>query len=70
MDNMFLGLYEVMDIYGYINEDEFGYKSYSDKGIAFAQKIFDALNKNKEDFCADRDYKINLESVPKKSGAK
>ena len=44
----FLGLYEVMDIYGYIDEDEFGYKSYSDKGIAFAQKIFDALNKNKE----------------------
>ena len=55
-----------MDIYGYIDEDEFGYKSYSDKGIAFAQKIFDALNKNKEAFCADRDYKINLESVPGK----
>lgn len=65
----FLGLYEVMDIYGYINEDEFGYKSYSDKGIAFAQKIFDALNKNKEVFCADRDYKINLESVPGESAA-
>lgn len=65
----FLGLYEVMDIYGYIDEDEFGYKSYSDKGIAFAQKIFDALNKNKEAFCADRDYKINLESVPGESAA-
>ena len=65
----FLGLYEVMDIYGYIDEDEFGYKSYSDKGIAFAQKIFDALNKNKEVFCADKDYKINLESVPGESAA-
>ena len=65
----FLGLYEVMDIYGYINTDEFGYKSYSDEGIAFAQKIFDALNKNKDEFCKDLGYKINIESIPKIAGA-
>lgn len=61
----FLGLYEVMDIYGYICEDEFGNKYYTDEGIMFASKIFDAMNKNKDNFTADKDYKMNLESVPK-----
>lgn len=65
----FLGLYEVMDIYGYINTDEFGYKSYSDEGVAFAQKIFDALNKNKDEFCKDLGYKINIESIPGEAAA-
>ena len=74
MDKMFctvgfLGLYEVMEIYGYINTDEFGNKSYSDDGIIFASKIFDAMNHNKEEFVKDKDYKINLESVPGESAA-
>lgn len=62
---MFLGLYEVMEIYGYINIDELGNKSYSDDGIIFASKIFDAMNKNKDDFVKDKNYKLNIESVPK-----
>ena len=33
-----LGLYEVMDIFGLINTDEFGYKSYSDEAIEFGLK--------------------------------
>ena len=61
----FLGLYEVMDIYGYINTDEAGSKTYSDDGIIFASKIFDVMNKNKENFTKDKNYKINIESVPK-----
>lgn len=65
----FLGLYEVMDIYGYIREDEFGNKYYTDEGIMFASKIFDAMNKNKDNFTADKDYKMNLESVPGESAA-
>ena len=54
-----------MDIYGYINTDEAGSKTYSDDGIIFASKIFDVMNKNKENFTKDKNYKINLESVPK-----
>ena len=54
-----------MDIYGYINTDEAGSKTYSDDGIIFASKIFDVMNHNKEEFVKDKDYKINLESVPK-----
>ena len=74
MDKMFctvgfLGLYEVMEIYGYINTDEFGNKTYSDDGIIFASKIFDTMNKNKEDFVKNKNYKINLESVPGESAA-
>lgn len=65
----FLGLYEVMDIYGYIREDEFGNKYYTDEGIMFASKIFDTMNKNKDNFTADKDYKMNLESVPGESAA-
>ena len=65
----FLGLYEVMDIYGYINTDEFGYKSESGEGISFAQKIFDAWKKNKDEFCKDLGYTINIESIPKIAGA-
>lgn len=61
----FLGLFEVMDIYGYIREDEFGNKYYTDEGIMFASKIFDAMNKNKDAFSAEVGYKLNLESVPK-----
>lgn len=65
----FLGLYEVMDIYGYIQEDKFGNKSYTDEGIMFASKIFDTMNKNKDKFAEDKDYKLNLESVPGESAA-
>ena len=74
MDKMFctvgfLGLYEAMEIYGYINTDELGNKTYSDDGIIFASRIFDAMNHNKEEFVKDKDYKINLESVPGESAA-
>lgn len=31
-----IGMYEVMDLFGLINEDELGYKSYSDEAIEFA----------------------------------
>lgn len=65
----FLGLYEVMKIYGYIKFDEFKNAYYTDEGIIFASKIFDAMNKNKDDFTKDKDYKINLESVPKMNWA-
>lgn len=65
----FLGLYEVMDIYGYIERDEFGNASYTDEGIMFASKIFDTMNKNKDEFAKDKGYRLNLESVPGESAA-
>lgn len=62
-----LGLYEVIEQFGYINIDEFGYKSYSDKGIEFASKIFEVLNDVKDNFA--NDYSFNIESVPAERAA-
>lgn len=63
-----LGLFEVIDEFGYTKTDEFGYVSYTDEGIAFASKIFEVLNEVKDSFAED--YSFNIESVPKVSGHK
>lgn len=65
----FLGLWEVMDIYGYIEYDKFGNAYYTDEGVDFAVRIFDTMNKLKDEFVKDKDYKINIESVPGESAA-
>jgi len=57
-----LGLYEVIEYFGYIKVDEFGYKSYTDEGIEFASKIFDVINDIKDNFTDE--YSFNIESVP------
>ena len=64
-----LGLYEVMDKFGYINTDEFGHKSYSEKGIELADKIFKIINEVKDTFTEDKDYSMNIESVPAERAA-
>jgi ribonucleoside-triphosphate reductase len=62
-----LGLYEVMVKFGYIETDEFGNKSYTDKGIKFADKIFKVLNEVKDNFTDE--YSFNIESVPAERAA-
>lgn len=62
-----LGLYEVIEAFGFVQTDEFGYKSYTDMGIAFASKIFDVLNEIKDSFT--NDYSFNIESVPAERAA-
>ena len=62
-----LGLYEVMDKFGYITTDEFGNKYYTDKGIEFSEKIFNVLNDIKDNF-TDK-YSFNIESVPAERAA-
>lgn len=57
-----LGLYEVMDMFGLINTDEFGNKSYSDEGIKFATKILETINEVKDNF--ECDFSFNVESIP------
>lgn len=58
-----LGLYEVMCYFGYLTEDDFGNVYYTDEGIAFASKIFEVLNKVKDQFTTE--FSFNVESVPK-----
>lgn len=55
-------LYEAVRHFGYIKTDEFGNKSYSDKGLIFASKIMDKINEIKDSY--DFNYSINIEAVP------
>ena len=57
-----LGLYEVMDIFGLINTDEFGYKSYSDEAVEFGTEILSLINEVKDNFKCD--FTFNIESIP------
>lgn len=62
-----LGLYEVIEAFGYTTSDEFGNVSYTEKGIEFASKIFDVLNDVKDNFT--NDFSFNIESVPAERAA-
>ena len=62
-----LGLFEVIEAFGYTQVDELGYTYYTDKGIEFASKIFDVLNEVKDSFTAE--YSFNIESVPAERAA-
>lgn len=65
-----IGMYEVMDLFGLINTDEFGDKSYSDEAIEFATQILDTINEVKDTFF-DRNkiekedrFSFNVEMIP------
>lgn len=57
-----IGMYEVMDLFGLINTDKFGYKSYSDEAVEFATQILDAMNDVKDNF--ECDFTFNIEMIP------
>lgn len=57
-----IGMYEVMDLFGLINTDEFGNKSYSDEAAEFATQILDVINDVKDNF--ECDFTFNLEMIP------
>lgn len=61
-----IGIYEVMDMFGFIHTDEIGNKSYSDEGVAFATQILDTINNVKDSFVKDYkcDFKFNVEMIP------
>jgi ribonucleoside-triphosphate reductase len=57
-----IGMYEVMDLFGLINTDELGCKSYSDEAVEFATQILDAMNEVKDNF--ECDFSFNIEMIP------
>lgn len=57
-----IGMYEVMDIFGLINTDAAGNKSYSEEAVKFATKILDTMNEVKDNF--DCDFSFNIEMIP------
>ena len=60
-----IGVYEVMKSFGYTKEDEFGNTYYTEDAMNFGEKIFKVIHQTKDQFALDKDYKINLEQVPK-----
>lgn len=63
-----VGCYEAVEEFGYIDIDEVGNHFYSDKGLLFANKIFDKLNTWKDEF--ECDYSFNLENTPAENCAR
>lgn len=57
-----IGMYEVMDLFGLINTDEVGCKSYSDEAVEFATEILDTMNDVKDNF--ECDFTFNIEMIP------
>lgn len=57
-----IGMYEVMDLFGLIDTDEFGCKSYSDEAVEFATNILDTMNEVKDSF--ECDFTFNIEMIP------
>lgn len=57
-----IGMYEVMDLFGLINTDEFGNKSYGDEAVEFATQILDIMNDVKDHF--ECDFTFNIEMIP------
>ena len=64
-----LGIYETLDKFGYVVKDKFGYATYTEEGIEFAEEILSTIHKVKEDFKQEHNYMINLEAVPAESAA-
>ena len=65
-----IGMYEVMDMFGLIDTDEFGNKSYSNAAVEFATRILDTINEVKDNFfdvhnIAEEDrFSFNVEMIP------
>ena len=57
-----IGMYEVMDLFGLIETDEFGNKSYSDEAVDFATQILTTMNEVKDNF--ECDFTFNIEMIP------
>lgn len=57
-----IGMYEVMDLFGFIDTDEFGFKSYSEEAVKFATEILNTINEVKDNF--ECDFSFNVEMIP------
>ena len=58
-------LYECVEEFGGISEDEFGNKYYTEDGLNFAKDVLACIREVKESY--DFDYSINIEAVPAES---
>lgn len=64
-----VGGYEALQHFGMVQEDEFGYKTYSDEGLTFMKQVLALINSTKDEFALDKDYMINVEEIPAERAA-
>ena len=66
-----IGIYEVMQKYGMVEVDEFGYTKYTDEGLEFAKDILAKIHEVKDKFreSIGKAYRINIEQVPAERAA-
>ena len=64
-----MGIYETMATFGYTDVDEFGNVIYKQEAYDFGKKIFETIHSVKGEFEKDKDYKVNLEAIPRESAA-
>ena len=64
-----IGIYETMKTFGYTRVDELGNTYYTKEADAFGKRIFEMIHAVKDNFAADKDYKINIEQIPGESAA-
>ena len=64
-----IGIYETMKTFGYTRVDELGNTYYTKEADAFGKRIFEMIHAVKDNFAADKNYKINIEQIPGESAA-
>ena len=64
----FIGVYETMKKFGYIEKDEFDNTFYTPDAYRFGKTIFTTMRRTMDEFIEeyDVDYSINCEQIPKK----
>lgn len=67
----FIGIYETMKKFKYVETDEFGNTYYTERASAFGEKIFKTMREVADDFIKENncDYQINTEQIPGESAA-
>ena len=51
--------------FNYVIKDNFGYITYSEEGLQFAEEILKVIHEVKDEFKKDHNYMINIEAVPR-----
>ena len=57
-------LFEAVKYFDYIQYDQLGYLSYTDKGLQFAKRIFDVVTQVKQSFSETTGYRYNIQQIP------
>ena len=67
----FIGIYETMKKFGYVEYDELGNCYYTEKASQLGKKIFDTMRSTADKFIEEYncDYKINTEQIPAESAS-